>query len=122
MKNANSLERAVVERFLCHEVDRVRKPGLDFDKVPVRSREFTGAGFLTEFEKCEELHLFDNSVSDRLGKIGAKLGESKVDTGYLFYIDEGYLTTVEGYSYGDEWPNDIEKFELYDLEVGSSLT
>ena len=35
--------------------------------------------------------------------------------------DAGFVTTVEGYTYGDEWPKQIEQVELYELSPGMEL-
>ena len=115
------LEKIVIERML---VDRTLKPlklAVDFDRVSIRDREFTGAGFLTEFERSEELKLFDDKTSLRWGKVGARLNASELETGYLIYVDDGFLTTIEGYTYGEEWPHQIEQIDLYELKAGEEL-
>ena len=76
---------------------------------------------MTDFERSEELKLFDDSVSLRWGKVGARLNADQIETGYLVYVDDGYVTTVEGYTYGDEWPGSVERIELYALEPGVEL-
>jgi len=115
------LEKIVIERML---VDRTLTPlklAVDFDRVSIRDREFTGAGFLTEFERSEELKLFDDKTSLRWGKVGARLNASELETGYLIYVDDGFLTTIEGYTYGEEWPHQIEQIDLYELKAGEEL-
>ena len=67
------------------------------------------------------MKLFNDGVSLRWGKIGARLNVAKIETGYLVYVDDGYLTAVEGYTYGDEWPNQIDRMELYELKPGMEL-
>jgi hypothetical protein len=47
--------------------------------------------------------------------------DGRDETGYLVYIDDGYVTSVEGYTYGDEWPDQIEQVELYELKPGMEL-
>ena len=89
--------------------------------VTVSDREFTGAGFLTEFARSRELKLFEDGVYLQWGKVGARLNAAKLETGYLVYIDDGYLTTVEGYTYGEEWPGEVDQFELYELKLGMEL-
>jgi hypothetical protein len=118
---ANELEKAVIGSMLADRELKPAKPAVNFDAITVRDREFTGAGFLTEFERSEELKLFDGGVSLRWGKVGARLNSSKLETGYLVYVDDGYVTTVEGYTYGDEWPNQVEQIELYELKPGTEL-
>lgn len=119
---ATELEKAVIENMLADRELRPLRSTVNFDEVTVSDREFTGAGFLAEFERSQHLKLFDDGVSLRWGKVGARLNASKVETAYLVYVDDGYLTTVEGYTYGDEWPIQIDRVELYELTPGMELT
>lgn len=112
----SNIEKAVIERFLADPAMRPNRRSINFESVNVRSREFTGAGFITDFQRSDELSLFDESISLRWGKIGARLNASRTDTGYLVYIDKGYLSAIEGYTYGEDWPAEIEQLEIYDLE------
>ena len=109
------LEAAVIARLLADKKAGVIKKGINFDEVVVASRDFTGAGFMTEFTKSAELKLFTDGTSMRWGKVGAKLNSLSLESGYVLYIDNGYLTTLEGYTYGEEWPIEIDAIDLYDL-------
>jgi hypothetical protein len=51
-----------------------------------------------------------------MGRVGAWLNVSRVETGYIVYVDGGYLTAMEGYTYGEDWPAEVEQVELYDLK------
>lgn len=117
----SALEKAVIGRMLSDRELRPARSTVDFDKVTVSSREHTGPGFLTEFEPTEELKLFEDGVSLRWGNVGARLNASRQETGYLVYVDDGYVTAVEGYTYGDDWPDQVEQIELYELKPGMEL-
>ena len=119
---ATELEKAVIKSMLADRELKPLRPTVNFDAVKVSDREFTGAGFLTEFEQSQELKLFEAGVSLRWGKVGARLNASRIETAYLVYVDDGYLTSVEGYTYGDEWPGSIDCVELYELTPGMELT
>lgn len=121
LMRANKLERIIISSVLADQALKVAKSEVNYDAVVVENRELTGVGFLTEFERSEELKLFDDDVSFRWGKVGARLNTSKVETGYLVYVDDGYLTTIEGYTYGDEWPERIEQIEVYELKSDTEL-
>jgi hypothetical protein len=111
------IERAVIEAMLA---DRDLKPVLltvDFDAVTVIDREFSGVGFLTECERSDVLKLFGNDVFLRWGNVGARLNASKLETGYIVYVDNGYVTGVEGFTYGEPWPDVVKEFELYELHL-----
>ena len=117
----NELETAVLNYlFRDPELAFVRAK-VDFKRVTVTERSMTGAGFLTDFERSDELKIFEDGVSLRWGKVGARLNASKLETGYLVYVDDGYLTAVEGYTYGEDWPNEITSVETYDLDLGTEL-
>ena len=118
---ATPLEQAVIRRMLADPELKPVRLTVNFDAVKVRDRELTGIGFLTEFEPSEQLKLFEAGFSLRWGKVGARLNAAKVETGYLVYVDDGYVTTVEGYTYGDEWPDQVEQSELYELKPGMEL-
>ena len=118
---ANELERAVIERMLADCEPRPVRSVVNFEAVTVSDREFTGVGFMTELERSEELRLFDAGLSLRWGNVGARLNASRLETSYLVYVDDGYVTTVEGYTYGDEWPDEVERIELYELKPGMEL-
>ena len=118
---ATELEKLVIESLLADDELKPVRSTVNFEAVFASDREFTGAGFLTAFERTEELRLFESNVSLRWGKVGARLNASKVETGYLVYVDDGYLTTVEGYTYGDEWPESVDEIELYQLKLGMDL-
>ncbi len=116
-----NLEWAIVDRLLQDPELHPEKADVKRAEIDVIDREFTGVGFLTEFEPSEELKLFADGVTLRWGKVGARLNASKIETGYVVYVDNGYLTTIEGYTYGEEWPERIDSFELYELKPGMEL-
>lgn len=115
------LEKRVIESMLEDRGLDLTKSIVDFQVVEVADREFTGLGFLTEFERSEALKVGGSGVSLRWGKVGARLNASKIETGYQVYVDDEYITAIEGYTYGDEWPGVVEAMELYELEPGTEL-
>lgn len=111
------LEKAVIDKLL---VDRKLSPTrseIDLDAIEVSSRDFSGQGFLTELVPSEQLKIFGSDVSLRWGDVGARLNAAKVETGYVVYVDDGVINAVEGFTYGDDWPTEIEAIELYDLTL-----
>lgn len=117
----SKLEQGVIERMLAHAELKPLKLAVNFGAVRVTGRELTGAGFLTEFERSEELKLFDENTSLRWRQVGARLNSNNLETSYLVYVDSGYLTAVEGSTYGESWPAEIQRIELYDLTPGMEL-
>ncbi|MDY7093938.1 MAG: hypothetical protein SX243_13280 [Acidobacteriota bacterium] len=115
------LEASVLGRMFADNELPPRRGELHAEAVDVVDREFTGVGFLTELRRSPELKLFKDGVSMRWGEVGARLNATKIETGYLVYVDNGYVTAIEGYTYGDEWPAKVEQIEFYKLTSGTEL-
>ncbi|AKU92477.1 hypothetical protein [Vulgatibacter incomptus] len=118
---ATELEQKVIERMLADRGLNPLRSRVDFASVEVLDRWFSGVGFMAEFVDSEELQVFDAEVSLRWGDVGARLNSERIETGYLVYVDAGRVSTIEGYTYGDEWPEQVEKFELYEIRLGEPL-
>jgi hypothetical protein len=116
---ATPLEVELIARFLTDGKLDIRSRVLDSSALVPTSREYTGAGFLTEFQHSEKLKWFDAGTNLRWTGAGAWVNDERIDTGYLVYVDDGYLTAVEGATYGGEpWPSQITKAEWYDKPLG----
>jgi len=112
----NELEKLLIRQFLEDEKIEIAKRKVNLDLIEVSARELTGAGSFTQLKKCDELKVSSINHSFKWGKLGAKLNSEKIDTGYLIYIEKGYIDTIEGYTYGgDDWPEEIYEIEIYDL-------
>jgi hypothetical protein len=105
----NELEIAILSMYFEWKKMTIPK----FDSVFVRERWFSGAGFFTDLSKNDILKVDKNGVEEIWGEVGAKLNDDSIDSGYLLYIRDGYIETIEGYTYGDDWPEDIYNFTPY---------
>jgi len=115
------LEKQVIATMIADPGVAAARAAPNFEDVIVTAREFTGVGFLTELERSENLRIFNEDVTFRWGKVGARLNASATESGYVVYVDDGYITGVEGYTYGETWPSSVEEFELYELVEGMEL-
>ena len=111
------LEVEIIRRFLADRDLDLSKRTVVAGEVNVLDRSFSGIGFMTEFEKTNAMRVFEDSRSLRWGKVGARLNANRVETGYLVYVDDGYVTALEGYTYGGlEWPSKVNEIECYDFD------
>lgn len=117
----NQLERAVLGRFIADPELPLTVWTMNCDAMRVTNRSLTGSGFLAEMDRSTATKLFAEDVSLRWGKIGALLNGSQIETGFVVYVDSGYITCIEGYAYDGVWPDLVDKFELYGLNLGSPL-
>ncbi len=113
----NEIEKAVLLQHLKNIGVDLNNEARVFDGIRAIDRWYSGVGFITELAenanlkvgKCHETHIG--------GEVGAMLN-STIDSGYLFYVKNGYLESIEGYTYTDPWPDKISKMDVYKLELG----
>ena len=108
----NKLEKTLIKQFLKRKAVRLQNEESFISDLSVECRDFTGVGFVVNLSKSERLKVGDTGESYRWGDLGAKLNSS-LDTGYLFYVENGYLASIEGYTYAEDWPDNISEIEVY---------
>lgn len=108
----NNIEKEIIKHFFSSQ--GISTGDNFFDSLDVKNRELSGVGFLTEFERFEQLKIGEEYETYKFGDLGARVNIS-VDTGYLIYVENGFVVAVEGYTYGDDWPDEISSIEVYSI-------
>lgn len=75
----------------------------------ITKREFTGAGFYTNFQVQD---VISGEEDLQISDVGAKLNNS-IQVGFLLFIKKGKLNLLECYTYADPWPDVIESYEVF---------
>lgn len=99
------LEAVVLERFAAkHDSvgDYVRRQAA---AATVISRELTGAGFYTRFSTPMQFRI-PAVESLRLSGVAAELDNLQNGAGFALYLKGGVIETLEGFSYGEDWPEE----------------
>ncbi len=82
-------------------------------KARVTSREFTGVGFFTDYHKEDILSEKNRTVIN--AAVGAILN-NRIEVGFVFFITKEEGSALEGYTYGDPFPDQIESYEAFIYE------
>ena len=82
------------------------------DEIEVLDRTIEGSGFMIDLAKHPCLKVADSSTNCKCGKVAGKLNEEGLPVGFLFYIENGYIDSFEGYTYDEPWPDKIVSYEL----------
>ncbi len=109
----NNIEREIIKCFFSRKGILVGDEF--FSSLIVEYRELSGVGFLTGLERSEQLKIGEGHETYKFGDLGAKINAS-IDTGYLIYVENGFLDAIEGYTYGDYWPDDISTIDFYTIQ------
>ncbi len=109
MEQISPLERSVLSLLL--EGDHPALPALrkQVASCQVTKRAFTGAGFVTELHVPSEVPsvpLRDESI--RFGDVIAEVIGLEAGAGFVLYVDKGRITALEGYTFGEPWPAEVE--------------
>lgn len=124
MPELTQLERAVLEKLLAGEHPALAVLRKQADGVTAESRTQSGVGFSTR------LRVPHGSPRAALSRERVHLGDVEADipglehgAGFVLFIEDGYLTALEGYTYGEQWPTDDRRARLkYTATSGRDLT
>ena len=110
------LERAVIETLLARE-----EPGYDNLRAQIGScrvtgREMTGVGFYTALEVDATASPAPPAVGNPVGQghefpddVYADLDGLRHGVGFLLWLDDGRLATLEGFTYDEPWPDGVRR-------------
>ena len=106
----NNIEKEIIKYFFSSKGILVEDN--IFSSLNVSNRELSGVGFLTDLERSELLKIGEGNETYKFGDLGAKINTS-IDTGYLIYVENGFVDAIEGYTYADDWPDEISTIDIY---------
>jgi hypothetical protein len=114
------LEKAVLEKICTgdHPVQNILREQIKV--MSVLERRMTGVGFFTKFflpSTAPSVPIVPMKIESAIfGDVGAKIPELHSGAGFLLFLKSGYLYQLEGYSYEESWPENINSFELFYFE------
>jgi hypothetical protein len=112
--NFLEFENEVMFRILNEEDTTPDKRLVEQYKIAeITDRAFTGRGFFTHYKVPDEKYRLDDNLNDTLGNIGVKINCLQHGVGFVLFIKNGFISCLEGYTYGEEWLGEIESYELF---------
>ena len=108
----SKIEKAVLEKLIEGSIPLLTELRKQFDVCTVKDREFTGVGFFTYFSVPEgtcKKDGFDLVIGD---VVGEDIPELQNGAGFVLFIKDGILTFLEGFSYDQPWPTQVDEFRL----------
>jgi hypothetical protein len=110
------LEREVLEKLLAGDNPELEILRHQLNKSAISDREFTGTGFFTNFHMPPTVVRLSNRERATIGDVAANIHGINHGAGFVLFIDDGILDSLEGFTYDEPWPDKMEKFELTYLE------
>ena|SRR5438094_1179595 len=113
------LEQAVLEKFLDGDHDVLSVLRRQLQGIRATKREFTGVGFYTNLATPADSFRVQGNRSFELSDVLANMPGLTVGAGFVLFVRDGLLATLEGYTFSNEpWPAAVTTFEL-SYRVGS---
>ncbi|MDF3023448.1 MAG: hypothetical protein K0R10_809 [Alphaproteobacteria bacterium] len=84
-----------------------------FHVATILKRELTVVGFFLNFSVPDDAPKLADRKRQTISGVGAKSPQIPNDSGFVLFISDGVIDFLEGFTYGDPWPDEIEKFDLY---------
>jgi hypothetical protein len=109
----NELERAVMDAALAGEDSRLVILREQLSTAEVTSRDFTEAGFLTHFSVTGQAPRLTEPIKNPIDDVCAELVGEEHPAGFLVWVEDGVLQSLEGFSYIAKWPADAQLQRLF---------
>lgn len=122
-KKLNLLEKKIIEAILKYEDKKISKKLYEqYNVAKVKERKYTGTGFFTYFYIKDNIKdIFLSNESMQLGGIHAEVKGLKNGAGFVLYIENGRLKTLEGYTYNESWPEQAQISKLFVIKDDGTL-
>jgi hypothetical protein len=84
------------------------------------SRELTGHGFYLNFRLNPDVEQVDKMMNVKsdfcFGDVEATMSSLEHGAGFLLWVQGGKIASLEGYTYSENWPQNISDFHLRYLD------
>ena len=109
-----------IEQFELEVMNKIMEENLAIEKnlkaqyrfSRVISREFSDYGFYTRFEVTDKKLKLKDHLNMELGNVQAQIAGLKCGAGFVLFIRDGFIKSLECYTYDEIWPDDIIDYKL----------
>lgn len=106
-------EKELVNKLLQGEDKVLSVLRKQYEMASVKSREFTGVGFFTNFLIDPEAPVLNPPISFQFGDVAADFEGLENGVGFVLFIKNGLISLLEGYCFDENFPKDITSYKLY---------
>lgn len=111
VEGLTAFEQAVLDMLLAGDHPVLIALRAQAARACLVAREMTGAGFYCDFEVPSDVSLVTPAHFE-LGDVDATLEGLEYGAGFLLFVRDGRMTTLEGFSYEEAWPEEIRDLKL----------
>ena len=114
MYDNEAIERRVMQMLLAGDHPTLETLRQQFDRCSVAKREFTGVGFFTSFKVRDGVPRLEPARRIVMGDVCADVDGLEWGCGFILFVDDGLLGTLECHLWGDDaLPDNARCTRLY---------
>lgn len=102
-------EKIIIDDIISQYPEYSDKLRRQYDSSTVVGRDMTGKGFFTDYEIGDRSASLGDGVNLQLGEDQWNINGLEYGSDYILWIKNGFITQLEGFSYGEPWPENITK-------------
>lgn len=113
MERLNDLELAVMAKLLAGDHPVLAALRQQLRKASASARRLTGVGFFTDLDvpaSAPRAQVAPGRV--HVGDVEAQIEGLRSGAGFVLFVEDGYLRTLEGYTYDEPWPASVGRVAL----------
>ncbi|HVS34954.1 MAG TPA: hypothetical protein VMS17_05190 [Gemmataceae bacterium] len=110
--SCTDLEKAVMAKLLNGGDSVLQDLRTQFGMCNVVKRQDTGVGFFTTFQVPPSAPRAAFGKTFSFGDVSAKISGLRHGAGFVLFVKNGLIDTLEGYCYDEVWPEHVSDFSL----------
>ena len=81
----------------------------------------TGVGFFTKIIVEGDVARPVGRPTFKLGNVHGQADNVRHGLGFLLYVTDGAISMLEGYTYDDPWPDDLQNLRLHSTAISRDI-
>lgn len=118
MFQLSDFEQAVLEKLLAGNHPVLATLREQIAQAQVVKRQNTGVGFFCDFEIGPTAPVVQGNF--HIGDVHAEIESLERGVGFVLFIRDGKVKMLEGYTYDEPWPAEVQHFSLQYTEPDRS--
>jgi hypothetical protein len=122
MTDVSEFETQVMHKLLEYNDSVFNILREQFKVAKVIDRQLTGVGFFLEFYLPADAAIIPAGLSFEINDVVAEIDELKNGAGFVLYVKNGRLATLEGFTFDENWPYVISGYQLLYREKSRNIS
>ena len=103
----DEFEKIIIEDIIQTYPEHAEKLARQYNSAIVTKRTVNSPGFYTNYEIGDKTASLGDGVDLQLGENQWNVNGMKYGSDYILWIKNGFISSLEGFSYGEPWPAKI---------------